>query len=64
MGLDERSRPNSAVDTWTQMKRQKKIIKITADVEQKDRRQFKKRYTCDKNKMTVLEVNLDENKNV
>ena len=39
----------------------KKIIKITTDVEQKEWRQFKKRYTCDKNKMRVLEVNLDEN---
>ena len=63
MSLGERSRPNSAVDTWTQMKRPKKIIKITADVEQKERRSLKKRYTCDKNKMRVLEVNLDENKN-
>ena len=35
--------------------------KIAADVEQKEWRQFKKRYTCDKNKMRVLEVNLDEN---
>ena len=61
MSLGERSRANSAVNTQTQMKRPKKIIKITADVKQKDRREFKKRYTCDKNKMRVLEVNLDEN---
>ena len=39
------------------------MIKITADVEQKERRSLKKRYTCDKNKMRVLEVNLDENQN-
>ena len=29
----------------------KKNVKIAADVKQKDRRQFKKHYTCDKNKM-------------
>ena len=39
------------------------MIKTAADVEQKERREFKKRYTCDKNKMRVLEVNLDENQN-
>ena len=41
----------------------KKMVKIAADVEQKEWRQFKTRYTCDKNKMRVLEVNLDENQN-
>ena len=39
------------------------MIKTTADVEQKERREFKKQYTCDKSKMRFLEVNLDENKN-
>ena len=39
------------------------MIKITADVEQKECRSLKKRYTCDKNKMRVPEVNLDENQN-
>ena len=52
-----------AVDKWTQMKRPKKSVKTAADVEQKRRRQFKKHYTCDKNKMRVLEANFCENQN-
>ena len=41
-----------------------KNVKTGADVRQKERRALKKHYTCDKNKMRFLEVNLDENKNV
>ena len=41
-----------------------KNVKIAADVRQKERAECKKQYTCDKNKMRFLEVNLDENKHV